>query len=51
MHLTIFYRCRGIGSGHRILAELSVIEMFDVHRHILISKIYEESRLPPAVRL
>jgi hypothetical protein len=33
MRLTFLYRCRAIGSGHRILAQLNVIEMFDVHRH------------------
>jgi hypothetical protein len=42
--LTLVQRCRTVRSGHRLLAELSVIEMFNVHQPILISKAAQESR-------
>ena len=42
--LTLVQRRRAVRSGHRLLAELSVIEMFNVHRLTLISKAVQESR-------
>jgi hypothetical protein len=35
--LTLFQRCRTISGGHRILAQLRVVYMVDLHPSILIN--------------
>lgn len=44
VRLALVQRWRTIRSRHRFLTELSVIEMFNVHRPILISKAAQENR-------
>jgi hypothetical protein len=42
--LTLFQRCGTISRGHRILAQLRVVYMVDLHRGILINCAARESR-------
>jgi hypothetical protein len=42
--LTLFQRCGTISGGHRILAQLGVVYMVDLHRSILINCAARESR-------
>jgi hypothetical protein len=42
--LTLFQGCGTISGGHRILAQLGIVDMVDLHRSILINCAARESR-------
>lgn len=44
MRLTFFDRFRVIRRGHRVLAEASIIQLFDVHGNMLARRAGEERR-------